>query len=96
MDIIGQGYFVMLPLLIAEAYGKGFLDLQVFATQGYGQHYMNQMALCMKTYTGILPKDLSPDLPGYACLLGNTLETAAVALAQSDCSFEMVSLVQSS
>ncbi|KAK4770469.1 hypothetical protein SAY87_031001 [Trapa incisa] len=64
---------------------------EVFVTQGYGKHYVNQMALCMKSYTGILPKDVSPELPGYACLLGNTLETAAVALAQADCSFEMAS-----
>lgn len=48
------------------------------------------MALSMKNYAGVLPKDLSPELPGYACLLGNTLETAAVALAQPNFSFEMV------
>ncbi|KAK4794782.1 hypothetical protein SAY86_012776 [Trapa natans] len=62
---------------------------EVFVTQGYGKHYVNQMALCMKSHTGVLPKDISPEFPGYACLLGNTLETAVVVLAQADCSFEM-------
>ncbi|PKI75333.1 hypothetical protein CRG98_004269, partial [Punica granatum] len=62
---------------------------EVFATQGYGQYYIHQMTFCMKNYAGVLPKDLSPELPGYACLLGNILETAGVALAQPNCSFEM-------
>lgn len=48
------------------------------------------MALCAKDHAKLLPIDVSTELPGYACLVGNVLETAGVAFAQPDCSFEMV------
>lgn len=48
------------------------------------------MALSLKNRSDVLPKDLSLELPGSACLLGNTLETASVALSQPVCSFDMV------
>ncbi|KAI6685132.1 hypothetical protein NL676_031045 [Syzygium grande] len=62
---------------------------EVFAAQGLSQHYIHQMALCVNNHANILPKDLSLDLPGYACLLGNVLETAGIALSYPGCSFDM-------
>ena len=49
------------------------------------------MAFCVQNCANVLPNDISPEYPGYACLLGNILETAGVALSQPNCSFEMVS-----
>lgn len=54
------------------------------------QHYIHQMALCVANHANVLPNETSIELPGHACLLGNILETAGVALSQPDCSFEMV------
>lgn len=58
------------------------------------QHYIRQMALCVQNHAHVLPNDTSNDtsikLPGYACLLGNILESSGVALSQPGCSFEMV------
>ncbi|OMO53433.1 Ubiquitin-protein ligase 7 [Corchorus capsularis] len=62
---------------------------EVFASQSLSQYYSNQMALCVQNHTNVLPTDMSNKFPGYACLLGNVLETAAAALSQPDCSFEM-------
>lgn len=67
-----------------------FSLIQIFATRGMSQHYIHQMALCAKDHAKLLPIDVSTELPGYACLVGNVLETAGVAFAQPDCSFEMV------
>ncbi|KAJ4721951.1 E3 ubiquitin-protein ligase UPL6-like protein [Melia azedarach] len=61
----------------------------VFATGGMSQHYIHQMALCVANHANVLPNETSIELPGHACLLGNILETAGVALSQPDCSFEM-------
>ncbi|GAV71666.1 HECT domain-containing protein [Cephalotus follicularis] len=62
---------------------------EVFATRGLTQYYIHQMAVCLQNHANILPNDFSHEYPGFACLLGNILETAGVALSQSDCSFEM-------
>uniref|UniRef100_A0A2P2KLS9 HECT-type E3 ubiquitin transferase n=1 Tax=Rhizophora mucronata TaxID=61149 RepID=A0A2P2KLS9_RHIMU len=62
---------------------------EVFAAQSLSQHYIHQMALCVKNHVNVLPNDISAEYPGYACLLGNMLETAGVALSQPDCSFEL-------
>lgn len=51
------------------------------------------MALCKQNFETVLPTDLSAEFPGYACLLGNILETAGVAFSQPDCSYEMVRTV---
>lgn len=48
------------------------------------------MAVCVQNRGNVLPNDISTEYPGYACLLGNILETAGVALSQPNCSFEMV------
>jgi hypothetical protein len=48
------------------------------------------MALCVHNHADVLPNDTSVELPSYACLLGNILESSGVALSQPDCSFEMV------
>ncbi|RXH71819.1 hypothetical protein DVH24_025320 [Malus domestica] len=62
---------------------------EVFARRGLSQHYINQMSLCVKNHADVLPKDASVELPGYACLIGNILESSGVALSQTDCSFQM-------
>ncbi|KAK9992027.1 hypothetical protein SO802_027012 [Lithocarpus litseifolius] len=62
---------------------------EVFATRGLSQHYLHQMAFCVQNCANVLPNDISTEYPGYACLLGNILETAGVALSQPNCSFEM-------
>lgn len=62
---------------------------EVFARKGLSQHYVHQMAFCVQNRANVLPNDLSAEYPGYACLLGNILETAGVALSQPNCSFEM-------
>ncbi|KAJ6432119.1 hypothetical protein OIU84_019387 [Salix udensis] len=59
---------------------------EIFATQGLSQHYIHQMAQCVRN---VLPNDVSVECPGYACLLGNTVETAGAALCHANCSFEM-------
>ncbi|CAN6551200.1 unnamed protein product [Malus baccata var. baccata] len=66
---------------------------EVFARQGLSQHYINQMALCVKSHADVLPKDASIELPGYACLIGNILESSGVALSQTDCSFQMTNVL---
>lgn len=62
---------------------------EVFARHELIRHYMQQMTLCVRSQTNVLPNDVSPEYPSYACLLGNILEAASVALSQADCSFEM-------
>ena len=64
--------------------------VQVFANPNLSQHYIHQMAFCIQKDTHVLPTDTSAEFPGYACLLGNTLETANVVLSQPDCSLDMV------
>ncbi|KAG2306063.1 hypothetical protein Bca4012_084888 [Brassica carinata] len=61
----------------------------VFANPILSQHYIHQMAFCIQKDTHVLPIDTSTEFPGYACLLGNTLETANVVLSQPDCSLDM-------
>ena len=51
---------------------------------------MHQIALCVQGNSKVLLKDVAVEYPGYACLLGNMLETAGVSLSQPECSFEMV------
>ncbi|XP_048321213.2 E3 ubiquitin-protein ligase UPL6 [Ziziphus jujuba] len=62
---------------------------EVFATRGLCEDYIHQMALCLQNHANVLPDDISNEFPGYACLLGNMLESAGVALSRPDCSFEM-------
>ncbi|XP_010549016.1 PREDICTED: E3 ubiquitin-protein ligase UPL6 [Tarenaya hassleriana] len=61
----------------------------VFANPTLSQHYIHQMAFCVQNLANVLPADMSSEFASYACLLGNTLETASVALSQPNCSFEM-------
>ncbi|XP_052477999.1 E3 ubiquitin-protein ligase UPL6 isoform X1 [Gossypium raimondii] len=61
----------------------------VFASWRLTLHYTNKMVLCVQNHANLLPTDISNKFPGYACLLGNILETAGAALSQPDCSFEM-------
>ncbi|KAL5541465.1 hypothetical protein UlMin_009175 [Ulmus minor] len=62
---------------------------EVFAIKGLCQDYLHQMAQCVQNHANVLPKDISNEFPGYACLLGNILESAGFALSYADCSFEM-------
>ncbi|KAL3812242.1 hypothetical protein ACJIZ3_013510 [Penstemon smallii] len=55
---------------------------EIFATAELSQHYVHQMALCVKDQTYVLPADVSSDFPSYACLLGNLLEAAVITVAQ--------------
>ncbi|KAL6193597.1 hypothetical protein ACLB2K_034681 [Fragaria x ananassa] len=62
---------------------------EVFSARGLSQHYIHQMALCVHNHADVLPNDTSVELPSYACLLGNILESSGVALSQPDRSFEL-------
>ncbi|CAN0855178.1 E3 ubiquitin-protein ligase UPL6 [Linum grandiflorum] len=62
---------------------------QVFSNQGLSQHYIHQMSLCLPNHVNVLPSDVSPEYPGYACLLGNIVEAAGVTLLQPSCPFEI-------
>ncbi|WCJ23245.1 E3 ubiquitin-protein ligase UPL6 [Euphorbia peplus] len=62
---------------------------EVFATRELSQHYIHQMALCVRANASVLPNDVAVECPSHACLLGNMLETARESLSQPDCSFEM-------
>ncbi|THG14289.1 hypothetical protein TEA_021874 [Camellia sinensis var. sinensis] len=62
---------------------------EIFATRELSVHYIHQMALCVQNHANVLPNDIATEFPGYACLLGNLLETAGVAFSQPDCSFDM-------
>ncbi|GMI70233.1 ubiquitin protein ligase 6 [Hibiscus trionum] len=62
---------------------------EAFASWSLTLYYTRQTALCVQNHPNLLPPDISNDFPGYACLLGNILETAGAALSQPDCSFEM-------
>ncbi|BAB02722.1 unnamed protein product [Arabidopsis thaliana] len=62
---------------------------KVFANPSLSQHYIHQMASCIQKDTCVLPMETSPEFPGYACLLGNTLDTANVVLSQPECSLDM-------
>lgn len=48
------------------------------------------MTIFAKGPDKVLPVDMSSEFPGYACLLGNLLEAAALAFARPDCSFDLV------
>uniref|UniRef100_A0A0A0K808 HECT-type E3 ubiquitin transferase n=1 Tax=Cucumis sativus TaxID=3659 RepID=A0A0A0K808_CUCSA len=63
--------------------------VHAFARWGLIGHYIHQMASCVQHYANVLPKDVTADIPGYACLLGNLLEISRTALSQPDCSSEL-------
>ncbi|KAJ6848503.1 E3 ubiquitin-protein ligase UPL6 isoform X1 [Iris pallida] len=62
---------------------------EAFLAKGLGKHYIHQMACCLPNLVIILPKDSSQEFPSYACLLGNLLEAAGVALSEPKCSCQM-------
>ncbi|XP_057524727.1 E3 ubiquitin-protein ligase UPL6 isoform X1 [Amaranthus tricolor] len=62
---------------------------EVLARQPLCRHYLHQMSLRLHIHTNILPEDVSAEYPSFACLLGNILESAALALSEADNSFEM-------
>nr|CAD1829721.1 unnamed protein product [Ananas comosus var. bracteatus] len=54
---------------------------EIFSVKGLGKHYVRQTALCLPSNHNVLPSDVSPEYPGYACILGNLLEAAAFVLS---------------
>lgn len=66
------------------------LVFQDFSSRGLGKYYIHQMASCLPSHVSVLPNDASLEYPGYACLLGNLLEAAGVALSERNCAFNMV------
>ncbi|XP_027919361.1 E3 ubiquitin-protein ligase UPL6-like isoform X2 [Vigna unguiculata] len=62
---------------------------QIFAAEDLSQFYMHQMAKFGQNLINFLPKDISNEFPSHACMLGNVLETAGVALSHPVCSFDM-------
>ncbi|KAL2338912.1 hypothetical protein Fmac_013358 [Flemingia macrophylla] len=62
---------------------------QIFAAEDLSQCYIHQMANFGQNLINLLPKDISNEFPSYACMLGNMLETAGIALSHPDCSFDM-------
>ncbi|KAJ4886792.1 E3 ubiquitin-protein ligase UPL6 [Raphanus sativus] len=69
---------------------KLFPNLKVvFANPSLSQYYIHQMAFCIQKDTHVLPIDTNTEFPGYACLLGNTLEIANVVLSKPECSLDM-------
>ncbi|KAK8471005.1 hypothetical protein PHAVU_003G118500 [Phaseolus vulgaris] len=62
---------------------------QVFAAEELSQFYIHQMAKFGQNLINLLPKDISNEFPSHACMLGNVLETAGIALSHPLCSFDM-------
>ena len=63
---------------------------QIFAANNLNQCYIHQMAKFGQNLIKLLPKDISNEFPSHACMLGNVLETAGIALSHPNCSFDMV------
>ncbi|XXG80443.1 hypothetical protein AAC387_Pa09g1306 [Persea americana] len=63
---------------------------EVFGTRRLTEHYIHQIALCLHGDANVLPDDKSHEYPGYACLLGNILEIAGVALSEPNCTYNLV------
>lgn len=69
---------------------KHFPNLkEVLSSRDVSQHYIHHIALCIQNHTSVLPNDISPEFPGYACLLGNILETVGSTFSHSDSSLDM-------
>lgn len=62
----------------------------MFAAEDLSQFYMHQMAKFGQNMINFLPKDISNEFPSRACMLGNVLEIAGIALSHPLCSFDMV------
>ncbi|KAL2960384.1 hypothetical protein AAZX31_17G036600 [Glycine max] len=62
---------------------------QIFAANNLNQCYIHQMAKFGQNLIKLLPKDISNEFPSHACMLGNVLETAGIALSHPNCSFDM-------
>ncbi|KAL9265466.1 E3 ubiquitin-protein ligase UPL6-like protein [Drosera capensis] len=63
---------------------------EALGRQEVSKYYIHQMAHCMQNHSKFLPNDMTPDFPSFACLLGNVLEVASIALSQTETSFDMV------
>ncbi|KAA3481219.1 E3 ubiquitin-protein ligase UPL6-like isoform X1 [Gossypium australe] len=79
----------VLALMISHVGQSTCVCSNAFASWRLTLHYTNKMVLSVQNHANLLPTDISNKFPGYACLLGNILETAGAALSQPRCSFEM-------
>lgn len=68
------------------------MSFQIFSVKGLGKHYVHQTALCLPSNHNVLPSDVSPEYPGYACILGNLLEAAAFVLSDPKLASDTVSV----
>ncbi|GLJ07012.1 hypothetical protein SUGI_0055420 [Cryptomeria japonica] len=69
---------------------KQFPNLkQVVVSQALWSCYIQQIASALPGHLNLLPPDISPTLPGPACLLGNILEVARFVLSQPNCTLKM-------
>ncbi|XP_074348317.1 E3 ubiquitin-protein ligase UPL6 isoform X2 [Apium graveolens] len=62
---------------------------EIFTTKDLSQQYIHHMTIFARGPDKVLPVDMSAEFPGYACLLGNLLEAAALAFVKPDCSFDL-------
>ncbi|CAJ1940760.1 unnamed protein product [Sphenostylis stenocarpa] len=62
---------------------------KIFAAEDLSQFHIHQMAKFGQNLINLLPKDISNEFPSHACMLGNVLETAGIALSYPACSFDM-------
>ena len=56
--------------------------LQVFSANGLSKYYIHQIACYLPSRADVLPKDISSNHPGYACVLANVLEAATWILSE--------------
>lgn len=80
-----------LVFYLRSAVKVGIMPLfQVFETSRLSKYYIHQMASCLNSQTNVLPGNISLELPGYACLLGNLLEASGIILSAVNCDSDVV------
>ncbi|CAM0957626.1 unnamed protein product [Alopecurus aequalis] len=55
---------------------------KVFSANGLSKYYIHQIACYLPSRADVLPKDISANHPGYACVLANVLEAATWILSE--------------
>ncbi|KAL6897777.1 hypothetical protein ACP4OV_006736 [Aristida adscensionis] len=56
---------------------------KVFSVNGLSKYYIHQIASFLPSIADVLPKDISANHPGYACVLANVLEAATWILSDT-------------
>ncbi|XP_020590733.1 E3 ubiquitin-protein ligase UPL6 [Phalaenopsis equestris] len=54
---------------------------EVFLTRRLTKFYIHRLALCLPSHASVIPNGVSPEFPGYACLLGNLVEVATAVFS---------------